>query len=89
MTDALTSLEREIINDLGELWGKICNVVDDGPSREKDLGELVSHIHALQRAMMAQAAARCYPEEFRALGSVIAPPRSFSELERSNAAAVS
>lgn len=67
----LTDLEREVVRDAGALWNKICQVVGDGPTRDADLAELIHHVHAIQHAVMSQAAGRAYPEEFRLLGSVI------------------
>lgn len=54
----------------GQLWNKLCKVVGDGPTRKADLGELVIHIHAIQQAVMSQAAARAHPDQFRLLGDV-------------------
>lgn len=71
----LTPLERKAINLTGELWGMLSGIVDQGPSRRHDLAELMGHVHAIQHAVMAQAAARCYPEEFRLLGGEL-PRRS-------------
>lgn len=68
MSELLTDDERAAIHAAGELWGQLCQIVGDGPTREADLGELVVHIHAIQQAVMAQAAARAYPELFRPLG---------------------
>jgi hypothetical protein len=40
-------------------------------------------VHLIQRAVLAQAAARAYPLEFRLLGSVLPPaPNGKSEKER-------
>jgi hypothetical protein len=65
----LTPAEHAVIDRLGQTWGDICALVEDGPTREADLRELVVHIHALQHAVMAQAAARAYPTSYRRLGS--------------------
>lgn len=67
----LTDAERAVVRKAGDLWGDLCAVVGDGPTRDADLMELVVHIHAIQHAVMAQAAARAYPDEFRLLGSTI------------------
>jgi hypothetical protein len=45
--------------------------VADGSTREDDLAELRAAIHVVQRAVLAQAAARAYPGEFRLLGGVV------------------
>lgn len=70
----LTGREQWIIERLGDVWGDICGIVGDGPSRDADLAELCGHIHALQRAVMAQAAARVYPAQFRVLGRTVGDP---------------
>jgi len=69
----LTDLEREVVDDLGATWGKLCQIVNPGPTRDADLAELIVHVHALQRTVMAQAAARAYPAELRLLGDSIRP----------------
>lgn len=68
MTDLLTTDEREVIELAGELWNRICGVVGTARNRDRDLAELVPHIHAIQQAVMSNAAARAYPGEFRLLG---------------------
>lgn len=60
--------EKSVINLAGRLWNEICKAVPDGPARKDDLRELMFHIHAIQRAMMANAAARAYPHLYRSLG---------------------
>jgi hypothetical protein len=69
----LTDRERATVAKLGEVWGDICAVVEDGPTRGHDLSELVAHLHALQHAVMSNAAGRAFPDEFRRLGSTLAP----------------
>ena len=68
MSELLTSVEQEIIQDLGDIWSKICQAVGDGTTRRDDLREIVTHIHALQYLIMSQAAARAYPQTYRLLG---------------------
>ena len=70
-TDLLTVEERQLIDDLGQVWNKMCDVVGRGPSRDGDLQEAVLHLHALQHTVMSNAAARAYPREFRLLGEVL------------------
>lgn len=67
----LSVMERDVITKLGDIWGDLCKITDHGPTREPDLNELVIHIHALQQAVLSQAAARAYPDEFRRLGSTL------------------
>lgn len=70
--DLLTDEERQIVRDLGAIWGRITAIVGDGPTRAADLHEIVAHIHALQHMIMSNAAARAFPTEFRLLGEMIA-----------------
>lgn len=65
----LTEREQAVVTALGDTWGDLCSIVEDGPTRDADLRELVVHVHALQHAVMAQAAARAYPTTYRRLGS--------------------
>jgi len=64
----LSVREQKAVNDAGLLWNLLCEIVGHGPSREGDLAELVVHIHAIQQAVMANAAARAHPDLYRPLG---------------------
>lgn len=66
--DLLTEAEHAVVQKAGELWNAICAAVPEGPTRAADLRELVPHVHAIQHAFMANAAARAYPDVYRALG---------------------
>jgi hypothetical protein len=46
-------------------------VIADGPTRQQDCAEFAQRVHAIQHTIMAQAAARAYPSEFRLLGGVV------------------
>lgn len=73
--ELLTESERRAMDLTAQLWNLLCSdVVTEGPSRSKDLHELVHHIHAIQHTVMSQAAARAYPERYRLLGGVIESP---------------
>jgi hypothetical protein len=67
----LTPAEHRVVDMAGQLWGELCNLVGNDVTREADLRELVVHIHAIQQAVLAQAAARAYPYEYRLLGEVL------------------
>lgn len=67
----LTDAEREIIRKSGELWTDIVQAFGEEQSRSEELRDLAYHIHAIQRAIGAQAAARAYPGEFWPLGEMI------------------
>ena len=69
----LTDDEREAVRQAGRLHQLISKrIVTNGPTRAEDLAEVTAAIHIIQRTVMAQAAARAYPKEFRLLGEVIA-----------------
>ncbi len=68
----LTVAEREAVKLAGELYTLIAReIVPDGPARAADLAEVAAHVHAVQNAVKAQAAARLYPAEFRLLGEAL------------------
>lgn len=64
----LTEAERLCVKKLGEVWNLLCQIVGHETTRGPDVNELGFHIHALQNAVLAQAAGRAYPGEFRLLG---------------------
>lgn len=70
-TPLLTDNEKEAIKMAGVLWGLLTDIVGNDAPRDSDLNELVKPIHQIQRTIMAQAAARAYPTEYRLLGEVI------------------
>jgi hypothetical protein len=68
----LTPDEHEAVRQAGELYTMIASrVIAHGPTRHDDLAEIRAAIHVIQRAVLAQAAARAHPREFRKLGTVI------------------
>ena len=71
MADLLTEDEQDVISLAGELWSRLCRAIPDGPTRTADLRELCTHIHAIQHAVMANAAARAYPDTYRLLGGTL------------------
>jgi len=66
--ELLTADEQKAITLTADLWNQLCRVVGGGRTRDADLVELCTHIHAIQHAVMSQAAARAYPGEYRLLG---------------------
>jgi hypothetical protein len=64
----LTAAEHRVMGLTVDLWHGLGLIVQHGPARSSDLGELACHIHAVQRAVLAQAAARAYPDRYRLLG---------------------
>lgn len=71
-TELLTPQEHKAIDDAGKLWNDLSAIVGNGVTRQADLGEFYLSIHAIQRGVMKQAAARAYPDRYRLLGEVIA-----------------
>lgn len=72
--DLLTPDEHRAVELAGELWNQLCKVVGDSADAETqhaDLRELIVHVHAIQHAVMSQAAARAYPDLYRRLGSTL------------------
>lgn len=69
--DCFAAAELAALDLAARLAEKLAQVVGDGPTRAHDLNELLVHVHAIQHAVMAQAAARLYPERFRLLGGVV------------------
>lgn len=69
--DLLTEREQALVTRLGEVWNELCAVVEDGPTRGADLQEMAVHVHALQNAVLAQAAARGYPGVYRLMGATL------------------
>jgi transposase len=70
--DVLTEAEHEAMRMTADLWDQLCSaVVRGGSTRAADLNELAMHVHAIQHAIMAQAAARAYPDLYRPLGGTL------------------
>lgn len=68
----LTVDEREAVRLAGELYSFIRDrVCGDGPTRDDDLAEVRAAVHHVQHAVMAQAAARLHPGEFRLMGEEV------------------
>ena len=68
MNELLTPAEMEAVRLAGELWNALCAAIPDGPTRGADLRELCDKVHQIQHTVMANAAARAYPEMYRPLG---------------------
>lgn len=68
----LTEQELNLCKKLGECASDYADVLSDGmgykglsPVQRQDVVEFVTHIHDLQHAVMARAAIRAHPKEFR------------------------
>ncbi len=68
---SLTDQELKVVEDLGQIWNEICNIVGMEETRQPDLDEAVVHVHALQRMVMANAAGRAHPNRLRCLGETV------------------
>ena len=70
----------ELTSKLGEVMREI---IGDGPAASGDWGEFVAHIHPIQNMILAQCAARDYPERYRLMGGksllVSQPGKSLDE----------
>ena len=61
MKGSLTKKEQDLISLLGECFTKFSELEDFHPN---DLREFITHIHILQRQVMARLARREHPEMF-------------------------
>ncbi len=66
--ELLTEDEHKAMGLTVRLWNTLTVIVGDGRTGAADLAELTLHLHAIQRAVMSQAAARAYPDLYRPLG---------------------
>lgn len=67
----LTEDEHRAMELSGELATLIHRIIGDGPVAISDWAEAAGHIHSVQRNILAQAAARLYPDRYRLLGQRI------------------
>lgn len=72
MNGYLTEHERIAVRLAGQLSTYIAEkVCGHGPARDQDIAELEAAVHVIQRMVLAQAAARAYPDQLRLLGETI------------------
>lgn len=71
MDELLTDAEHLLIKQLGECATVYFDVVGTGRTATADINEFVHKIHDLQHAVMAQAAARAYPDLYRLAGGTV------------------
>ena len=70
--DLMTELEHNTVELLGKVSRNITQIAGRSERvRSFDLAEAVLHIHSLQHMVMAQAAARAYPDRYRLIGGTI------------------
>lgn len=63
----LTDAEHALVGEIGDLAARFAEIAGDGPNAGNDLAEVVPLIHALQNHVLANAAARAYPQ-YRTFG---------------------
>jgi hypothetical protein len=77
MPVTMTQREHELVDAITMLMPKFAEVIRaDEETRDEalvqsDLREVANHIHALQDKVLAQAAARAYPDRYRLMGRVV------------------
>jgi hypothetical protein len=67
----LTQDEHRLVETLADVANQFAQVIGDGHTRVADADEVTAIIHCLQDKVLAQAAARLYPEKYRLLGGVV------------------
>jgi hypothetical protein len=73
--ELMTEAEHTAVELAGKLWTHIVTkVIGRGHTRQADVREVTTLVHHIQRAVMAQAAARAYPDRYRRLGDVLGEP---------------
>lgn len=74
MNESLTQKEQTTVQMLGKIYTLIVEIIQEGRAPEVvegDKAEAAFYIHGLQNMILAQAAARDYPTQFRTMGSRI------------------
>lgn len=69
--ELLTRDEHLALKTTGDLWEQLQGIIGTGPTTLQDALELATHIHAIQNTILAQAAARRYPDKYRLLGQTL------------------
>lgn len=65
----LTQAEHRAMDLTATLWNVLASeIIGKGHTARQDLAELAADIHRIQHRIMAQAAARAYPDRYRLLG---------------------
>lgn len=75
----LTDEEHKAMELSGQLAGMMRRMIGDGPCANGDWAEVAHDIHHLQERIMAQAAARAFPEKYRIAGGTLESPDQGSE----------
>ena len=70
----LTPAEHAALDITRMLAASMATIVaDNSPFTRADWAEFSTHLHAIQHMIMAQAAARAYPDKYRLLGGADKP----------------
>lgn len=75
----LTDDEHRCIAMTGDLYNLLSRIVGKGAPRTEDLDEFAVHIHGIQNMVLAQAAARQWPYQYRLLGELIPNPNPHAD----------
>ena len=70
-TPGLNEFEHAIATKIADLASDFMALVGDTETAQEDFTVILPHLHALQQAVMSQAAARAHPSRYRALGDDI------------------
>jgi hypothetical protein len=70
-TDLLTVDERAALDTTVALVNQFSSLLGDEASAPGDYREFVHHVHAIQNMILAQAAARAYPDRYRLMGETL------------------
>ena len=70
----LSRAEHKAMDLTAQLWNlMVADVIGDGAPAEQDRREFAAQIHAVQHAILRQAAARAHPDLYRLLGESLPP----------------
>lgn len=69
--ELLTEDEHAAMDLTAQLVNQVVRLMGYSNARNGDINELCMHIHGIQNMILAQAAARAYPDRYRLLGKVI------------------
>lgn len=76
----LTETEHELVSMLGQCANLFAQVTTaNGVQTANDRREFIAHIHDCQNAVMANAAARAFPDRYRLAGSALPDPHPEAE----------
>lgn len=77
---SLSEVEQDLLDELADVAQSFSSVIAHGPTRAADLAEMGVHVHALQNMVLAQSAARVYPDRYRLMGATLLPAHPLLDL---------